>query len=237
MSRRWSPHNVSASSTRWGVTYLSWSATRGPGCPVGVRGRAGRAHWGGPRLRSGVRAGQHGRVADDGRAGMRRPRPGRHRRRGVRPELLPSVARQAAYWGDYGRVLARLRGRRVGVAPCREDLFPARVHRHPFTRDTVAELVARTPRDSPLDGSCGRWPTGPGYPSNLSPPVGRCCQVWQPTPWDRDHGWRGERARPCGPALAVPAYLVALAAVVLLVIRRSALPGARLCPRRGAGTR
>jgi len=35
-------------------------------------------------------------------------------------------------------------------ALCRaEDFFPARVHRHPFTRDTVTELVARTPRDSP----------------------------------------------------------------------------------------
>jgi transcriptional regulator with XRE-family HTH domain len=71
---------------------------------------------------------------------------------GVRPELLPSVARQAAYWGDYGRVLARLRGRRedaVWALRRAEDLFPARVHRHPFTRDTVAELVARAPRDSP----------------------------------------------------------------------------------------
>jgi len=38
-------------------------------------------------------------------------------------------------------------------------------------------------------------------------------------------------------ALAVPAYLVALAVVVLLAIRRSALRGARRCPRRGAGTR
>jgi hypothetical protein len=71
---------------------------------------------------------------------------------GVRPELLPSVARQAAYWGDYGRVLARLRGRRedaVRALSRAENLSPARVHRHPFTRDTVAELVARTPRDSP----------------------------------------------------------------------------------------
>jgi len=71
---------------------------------------------------------------------------------GVRPELLPSVARQAAYWGDYARVLARLRGCRedaVWALRRAEDLFPARVHRHPFTRDTMAELVARTPRDSP----------------------------------------------------------------------------------------
>jgi len=70
---------------------------------------------------------------------------------GLRPELLPSVARQATYWGDYGRVLARLRGRRedaVRALRRAEDLFPARVYRHPFTRDTVAELVARTNRDS-----------------------------------------------------------------------------------------
>ncbi len=35
--------------------------------------------------------------------------------------------------------------------------------------------------------------------------------------------------------LAVPAYLVALAAVVLLTIRRSALRDARRFPRRGVG--
>jgi len=39
--------------------------------------------------------------------------------------------------------------------------------------------------------------------------------------------------------LAVPAYLIALAAVVLLALRRSALRGARprRCPRHGAGAR
>lgn len=66
---------------------------------------------------------------------------------GLQPELLPSIARQAAYWGDYGR----LRGRRedaVWALRRAENLFPARVYRHPFTRDTVAELIARTPRDS-----------------------------------------------------------------------------------------
>jgi len=38
-------------------------------------------------------------------------------------------------------------------------------------------------------------------------------------------------------ALAVPAYLVALAAVVLLTCRRSALRDARRCPHRGVGAR
>jgi len=38
-------------------------------------------------------------------------------------------------------------------------------------------------------------------------------------------------------ALAVPAYLVALAAVVLLAVRRSALRDARRFPRPGAGAR
>ncbi|MDQ3987875.1 MAG: helix-turn-helix domain-containing protein [Actinomycetota bacterium] len=54
------------------------------GCrrPTGVRGRAGRAHRGGPRLRAGVRADQRRGVADERRAGMRRPRPGGHHRRG-----------------------------------------------------------------------------------------------------------------------------------------------------------
>ncbi|MGH3977696.1 MAG: hypothetical protein ACRDRZ_01650 [Pseudonocardiaceae bacterium] len=37
--------------------------------------------------------------------------------------------------------------------------------------------------------------------------------------------------------LVVPAYMTALAAVVLLAFRRSALRGARRCPRHGAGAR
>ncbi|MGH4018174.1 MAG: hypothetical protein ACRDT0_02800 [Pseudonocardiaceae bacterium] len=38
-------------------------------------------------------------------------------------------------------------------------------------------------------------------------------------------------------ALVVPAYMTALAAVVLLADRRFALRGSRCCPRRGAGAR
>ncbi|MGH3978541.1 MAG: helix-turn-helix domain-containing protein [Pseudonocardiaceae bacterium] len=70
----------------------------------------------------------------------------------LQPGLLPSATRQAAYWADYGRVLTRLRARRENAVRAllrAEHLSPTRVHRHPFTRDTVAELVARTPRDSP----------------------------------------------------------------------------------------
>jgi transcriptional regulator with XRE-family HTH domain len=67
------------------------------------------------------------------------------------PRLIPSSQRRAAYWADYGRALARLRGRRDdAVAALRraELISPARVHRHPFVRENLAELLGRARRDA-----------------------------------------------------------------------------------------
>jgi len=69
----------------------------------------------------------------------------------VTPTAIPSPQRRAAYWGDRGRALARIRGRRddaVRALRQAELISPARVHRHPFTRATLAELVARTRDDA-----------------------------------------------------------------------------------------
>ncbi|MGH3917890.1 MAG: hypothetical protein ACRDSG_02420 [Pseudonocardiaceae bacterium] len=67
------------------------------------------------------------------------------------PRRIPSPQRRAAYWADYGRALARIRGRRddaVWALRRAELISPARVHRHPFTRQVLSELVARSHRDA-----------------------------------------------------------------------------------------
>ncbi|MPZ66128.1 MAG: helix-turn-helix domain-containing protein, partial [Pseudonocardiaceae bacterium] len=69
----------------------------------------------------------------------------------VRPERAAFATRQAAYWVDFGRAAAHLRGRRddaVRAFRTAEDLFPARVYRNPFARDTVTELLTRARRDA-----------------------------------------------------------------------------------------
>jgi len=70
---------------------------------------------------------------------------------GLRPELLPTAERQAAYWTDYGRGLARIRGRQddaVRALHKAELILPARVHRRPFAREVIGELLTRVRRDS-----------------------------------------------------------------------------------------
>ncbi|MGQ0774930.1 MAG: helix-turn-helix domain-containing protein [Pseudonocardiales bacterium] len=69
----------------------------------------------------------------------------------LRPELLPSANRKAIYWADYGRALARLRGRRddaVRALRTAELISPARVQRHPFTREAIALLLPGSRRDA-----------------------------------------------------------------------------------------
>ncbi len=81
------------------------------------------------------------------------------------PRLIPSPQRRAAYWADYGRALARLRGRRddaVRALRRAELISPARVHRHPFSRETLAELVAKARRDT-----VGRELRGMAYRAGL----------------------------------------------------------------------
>ncbi|MGH3870743.1 MAG: helix-turn-helix domain-containing protein [Pseudonocardiaceae bacterium] len=83
----------------------------------------------------------------------------------LRPELLPNASRRAAYWADYGRALARLRGRQddaVRALRRAERISPARVQRHPFVREVLAELLSRSRRDS-----VGRELRGMAYRAGL----------------------------------------------------------------------
>src|ERR1051326_238669 len=69
----------------------------------------------------------------------------------LRPELLQSPTRRAADWSDYGRALARLPGRQSDAGRARrkaELISPARVQRHPFVRDVLAELLVHSRRDA-----------------------------------------------------------------------------------------
>ena len=71
-----------------------------------------------------------------------------------RPEVHPFRHSQARYWVNYGCALARLRGRREDavLAFRRAELISPRcVLRDPITREVLAELLARTRRDSPAD--------------------------------------------------------------------------------------
>ena len=84
---------------------------------------------------------------------------------GIDPSRIPSPQRRAAYWADYGRALTRIRGRRddaVWALRRAELISPARVHRHPFTRQVLAELVARSRRDA-----VGRELRGMAYRAGL----------------------------------------------------------------------
>lgn len=70
----------------------------------------------------------------------------------LNPEVLPWRSRQAAYWIDYGRALARLRGRQndaVAAFHRAETLSPLHTLRNPFAREVLVELLPRTKRDSP----------------------------------------------------------------------------------------
>jgi transcriptional regulator with XRE-family HTH domain len=69
---------------------------------------------------------------------------------GLQPSLLPSAARQATYWANYGRALARIRGRQddaVKALRKAELISPPRVQRHPFVREVLGELLVRSRRD------------------------------------------------------------------------------------------
>ncbi|MGH3887898.1 MAG: helix-turn-helix domain-containing protein [Pseudonocardiaceae bacterium] len=73
---------------------------------------------------------------------------------GLRPEAHPFRGCQAMYWVDYGRALARLRGRHddAVMALRRAELIsPRRVLRDPITRDVLAVLLRNSRRGSPAD--------------------------------------------------------------------------------------
>jgi transcriptional regulator with XRE-family HTH domain len=83
----------------------------------------------------------------------------------VNPEALPSPTRRSAYWREYGRALARMPRRHddaVLMLRRAEQISPARIHRHPFMRSILVELLAKTKRDA-----VGRELRGMAYRAGL----------------------------------------------------------------------
>lgn len=83
----------------------------------------------------------------------------------VKVDALPSPTRKSAYYREYGRALARLPKRRddaVMMLRQAERISPARIHRHPFMRSVLAELLARAKRDA-----VGRELRGMAYRAGL----------------------------------------------------------------------
>jgi hypothetical protein len=81
------------------------------------------------------------------------------------PEAHVNRSGQAAYWADYGRALARIRGRQSDavMALRRAELIsPHRIQRGPVVREVLAELLARSRRDA-----VGRELRGMAYRAGL----------------------------------------------------------------------
>jgi transcriptional regulator with XRE-family HTH domain len=88
-----------------------------------------------------------------------------HIGKGLDPRAHPNRSRQAAYWIDYGRALARLRGRHddaVVALRRAETVSPLHTLRNPFVRDVLAELLVRARRDA-----VGRELRGMAYRAGL----------------------------------------------------------------------
>ncbi|HEY2765979.1 MAG TPA: helix-turn-helix domain-containing protein [Pseudonocardiaceae bacterium] len=84
---------------------------------------------------------------------------------GLNPQEHPSRERRAAYWVNYGRALARLRGRQdAAVMAFRraETISSRHMLRNPFARDVLAEMVAHSRRDA-----VGRELRGMAYRAGL----------------------------------------------------------------------
>ncbi len=70
---------------------------------------------------------------------------------GLHPETHPNLPRQAGYWVDYGRALARVRGRRDDAVMAfrrAETISPMHLHRSPLARDALAALLPHAQRDA-----------------------------------------------------------------------------------------
>jgi transcriptional regulator with XRE-family HTH domain len=83
----------------------------------------------------------------------------------VNPRMHPNRSRQVAYWIDYGRALARLRGRHddaVKALRRAEVLSPLHTLRNPFVREVLGELLVRSRRDA-----VGRELRGMAYRAGL----------------------------------------------------------------------
>ncbi|GAA1345890.1 helix-turn-helix transcriptional regulator [Catellatospora bangladeshensis] len=83
----------------------------------------------------------------------------------VDPAALPSPTRKSAYWREYGRALARLPRRHdeaVAMLRRAERISPVRIHRHPFMRSLLTELLSRV-----KTGAARRELTGMAYRAGL----------------------------------------------------------------------
>jgi hypothetical protein len=84
---------------------------------------------------------------------------------GLDPRVHPNRSRQTAYWIDYGRALARLRGRQdhaVMALRRAETISPLHTLRNPLARDAIGGLLVRARRDA-----VGRELRGMAYRAGL----------------------------------------------------------------------
>lgn len=85
--------------------------------------------------------------------------------RELNPEAHPYLSRRSSYWRDYGRALARVKGRHDDAVVAfrrAEWIHPHRVQRDPFAREVLSELLMRSPR-----GAVGRELRGMAYRAGL----------------------------------------------------------------------
>jgi transcriptional regulator with XRE-family HTH domain len=85
----------------------------------------------------------------------------------LRPDLYADRSRQADYLVNYGGALSRLRGRgddAVLAFRRAEVISPHHVQRDPFVRETLAELLARSRRDSSAGRELRRMAYRAGLP-------------------------------------------------------------------------
>jgi transcriptional regulator with XRE-family HTH domain len=83
----------------------------------------------------------------------------------ITPAALPSPTRRSAYWREYGRALAHLPRRHddaVLMLRRAEKISPARIHRHPFMRSILSELLAKS-----RDNAAGRELRGMAHRAGL----------------------------------------------------------------------
>jgi len=83
----------------------------------------------------------------------------------LNPQVHPNRSRQAAYWIDYGRALARLRRRQDDAVIAfhrAEVISPLHTVRNPFVREVLGELLVRSRRDA-----VGRELRGMAYRASL----------------------------------------------------------------------
>jgi hypothetical protein len=83
----------------------------------------------------------------------------------MNPQAHGNRSRQAAYWADYGRALARMRGRHddAVMALRRAELIsPHRIQRGPVVREVLAELLTRSRQNA-----VGRELWGTAYRAGL----------------------------------------------------------------------